>query len=226
MRIFRNHVDMINLIAIIIRLQARVVLCCFISASVIVALSTTAQAGEQPIQQAASSAVKPAQQYFTDVVLINQDGEPQRFYNDLLKDKVVIINSFFTSCKGSCPVTMRLIAGIQERFSEQMGQALHIISISLDPTTDTPPKLKAYAEKIKAGSGWQLIAGEKDNVDFALKKLGHFVADIETHKNTIIIGNEATGLWKKAFLLAKRDALDNVIMSVLEDKIPDSTSGK
>ena len=116
---------------------------------------------------------------------------------------------------------MRHMAGIQERFKDQMGKELHILSISLDPETDTPLKLKNYAEELKVGPGWQLITGKKQNVDFALNKIGHYVADINAHKNTIIIGNEATGLWKKAFLLAGRDALDEVIRSVLEDKIPD-----
>lgn len=216
-KIFRSYVDMSNLITVLTQFQARVVICCFIFFSIIATLSNSAQAAEQ----VGSSAVNPAQQYFTDVILVDQDGEPQRFYNDLLKDKVVLINSFFTSCEGSCPRIMRLIAGIQERFSDQMGQSLHIISISLDPISDTPPQLKTYAKEINAGPGWQLITGKKDNVDFALKKLGHFVADIQAHKNTVIVGNEATGLWKKVFILAKRDALDKVITSVLEDTIPE-----
>jgi len=163
---------------------------------------------------------KPAQTYFTDVKLVNQSGETQRLYGDLLKDKVVIIHSFFSTCKSGCPVAMQLMAGIQQRFHKQMGKQLHILSISLDPVTDTPLKLSAYAKELNVGPGWQLISGDKENVDFALKKLGHYVADIEAHKNTIIIGNERTGLWKKAFLLAKRDVLDNIIRSVLQDSIP------
>src|SRR3989442_12690167 len=40
----------------------------------------------------------PAHKYFTDVVLINQNGEKMRFYSDLLQGNVVIINSFFATC--------------------------------------------------------------------------------------------------------------------------------
>ncbi|MFT4928941.1 MAG: protein SCO1/2 [Phenylobacterium sp.] len=174
----------------------------------------------KPQSQRKGSADKPAKQYFTDVALVDQYGKPLRLYEDLLQDKVVIIHSFFSTCKSSCPVAMRLMAGIQERFSEQMGKQLHILSISLDPETDTPLKLKAYADELKVGPGWQLISGDKANVDFALKKLGHYVVDIEAHKNTIIVGKEATGLWKKAFLLAEPDELDELITSVIEDKLP------
>ena len=166
----------------------------------------------------------PALEYFTDIPLVTQDGESLRFYNDLLKNKVVIIHSFFSSCKSSCPVSMRLMAGIQERFNEKMGKELHILSISLDPETDTPLKLKNYAEELDVGPGWQLLSGDKQNVDLALNKIGHYVADIDSHKNTIIIGNEATGLWKKAFLMSSSEALDKVIRSVLEDKMPVTAS--
>ncbi|WP_281557555.1 SCO family protein [Thalassomonas sp. RHCl1] len=172
----------------------------------------------------ANQAEKPARQYFTDVLLVNQMGEQQALYSDLLQDKVVIIHSFFSSCKSVCPVSMKLMAGIQQRFAADMGKNLFILSFSLDPETDTPLKLQAYARELKAGPGWQLISGDKENVDFALKKLGHYVDDIEDHKNTLILGNEATGLWKKALLLAKPDALDQLIREVLTDRLPVTAS--
>jgi protein SCO1/2 len=161
-----------------------------------------------------------AQQYFTDIDLVDQHGQTQRLYTDLIKDKVVIIHPFFSTCKGSCPVAMKLMSQVATRFEEQMGKQLHILSISLDPTVDTPPKLQAYAKELKVGPGWQLLSGDKPNVDLALQKLGHYVSDIEAHKNTILIGNEATGLWKKALLLAQPAQLDRVISSVIEDQLP------
>ncbi|WDE14310.1 SCO family protein [Thalassomonas haliotis] len=167
---------------------------------------------------------KPAHQYFTDIALVNQAGKQQALYTDLLKDKVVIIHSFFTSCKSVCPVSMKLMAGIQQRFAADMGKNLFILSFSLDPQTDTPLQLQSYARELKAGPGWQLISGDKRNVDLALKKLGHYVDDIEDHKNTLILGNETTGLWKKAFILAKPDALDELIREVLADKLPVTAS--
>ena len=62
--------------------------------------------------------------------------------------------------------------------------------------------------------------GDKANVDFTLKKLGQFVDDKQAHLNIFIIGNERTGLWKKAFGLAKSDELVKVVESVINDKAP------
>ncbi len=112
---------------------------------------------------------------------------------------------------------MGTLTKMQAHFEEQMGKQLYFISISIDPEVDTSPKLKAYSRKVHAGPGWQLITGDKRNVDFALMKIGHYVDDIATHNNTLIIGNETTGLWKKAFAHAKPEALAEVISSVLYD---------
>lgn len=162
----------------------------------------------------------PAHKYFTDVVLINQNGEKVRLYTDLLAGKVVIINSFFATCKGVCLPMNRNLEKIQEALGDRVGKDVYIISISVDPTVDTPPRLKEYAKKLNARPGWYFLTGDKENVEFALKKLGQFVNAREDHLNIFIIGNERTGLWKKAIGLAPSDQLVKIVESVLNDKLP------
>jgi protein SCO1/2 len=178
--------------------------------------STTEQSPTQ--QDAKPVAQSGTQTYFTDVVLVNQNGEKMRFYSDLLQGKVVIINSFFATCPGSCLPMERNLEKIQQALGDRVGRDVHIISISVDPTVDTPANLKAYAKKLNAKPGWYFLTGEKQNVDFALKKLGQLVDKKEAHLNIFIIGNERTGLWKKAFGLATSEDLVKVVESVLNDK--------
>lgn len=159
-----------------------------------------------------------AEKYFTDTVLLNQNGEKMRLYSDLLKGKTVIINSFFATCQGSCLPMSRNLARVQDALGDRLGKDAVIISISVDPTVDTPPALKAYAKKLNARPGWYFMTGDKQNVDFALKKLGQFVDDKQDHLNIFIIGNERTGLWKKAFGLASPEELVKVVNSVLNDQ--------
>jgi protein SCO1/2 len=175
--------------------------------------------GNSKQQPAAGAAEQSgAQKYFTDVVLINQNGEKMRFYSDLLKGKVVIINSFFATCQGSCLPMNRNLEKIQQALGDHVGKDVFILSISVDPLMDTPPKLKDYAKKLNARSGWYFLTGDKENVEFALKKLGQFVDNKQDHLNIFIIGNERTGLWKKAFGLAQSDELIKVVKSVLNDQ--------
>ena len=169
-------------------------------------------------QQPVAPPDTPAHKYFTDVELINQNGEKMKFYSDLIQGKVVIINSFFATCQGSCLPLNQNLAKVQEALGERLGKDVYILSISVDPTVDTPPNLKQYAKKLQARPGWFFLTGTKENVDFALKKIGHFVPEKQDHLNIFIIGNERTGLWKKAFGLAKSDELVKIVESVVNDQ--------
>ena len=158
-----------------------------------------------------------AQEYFTDVVLINQDGEPMRFYSDLLRDKTVVINAFFTSCQGVCPILSSKLVAIQERLGDRLGKDLHLISISVDPETDTPALLKSYSERFAAHPGWYFLGGPKENVEWALHKLGQRVENKEAHTNILIVGKAASGRWKKVLGLASPEELLEVVEDVLDD---------
>jgi protein SCO1/2 len=174
---------------------------------------------QAPSKQTPNAGVESAgKKYFTDVLLVNQNGEKMRFYSDLLHNKVVVINSFFATCTGSCLPLNRNLEKLQKALAGRMGEDVYFISISVDPTVDTPASLKAYGKKLNAGPGWFFLTGDKENVDFALKKIGQFVDNKTDHLNIFIIGNERTGLWKKAFGLAPDAELMKVVESVLNDK--------
>ena len=159
-----------------------------------------------------------AQKYFSDVELVNQDGEKVRFYTDVLKGKTVVVNAFFTTCTSVCPPMNRSMEKIQEALGDRVGKDVFLVSLTVDPATDTPARLKEYAAKFHAGKGWMFLTGKKENLDWALYKLGQYVESKDDHKTVIIIGNEATGLWKKAFGMAKAEDLIQIVKSVVDDK--------
>lgn len=160
----------------------------------------------------------PAHKYFTDVELINQDGRKVRFYSDVLKGKTVVVNAFFTSCTSVCPPMNRNMEKIQEALGDRVGKDVFLVSITVDPEVDTPARMKDYAQKFHAGKGWIFLTGKKENLDWALYKLGQYVERKDDHKTIFIIGNEPTGLWKKAFGMANVAELVQVVESVVNDK--------
>src|ERR1044072_8722451 len=163
-------------------------------------------------------ASSPAQKYFTDVELINQDGKKVRFYSDVLKGKTVVVSAFFTSCTSVCPPMNRNMEKIQEALGDRVGRDVFLVSMTVDPETDTPARMKEYAKKFHAGSGWIFLTGKKENLDWALYKLGQYVENKDDHKTVLIIGNEPTGLSKKAFGMANVTELVHVVESVVNDK--------
>lgn len=171
-----------------------------------------------PAAAAASPAPSPGQSYFGEIPLVDQDGQTRRLYSDLLRGKVVVIDFMFTSCTGACPIMSTNLAKIQDWLGDRLGKDVFLLSVSVDPVNDTPAKLKEYAARFKARPGWYFLTGSKENVDAALRKLGNYVETPEAHQNLFIIGNERSGLWKKAFGLAQPDALIPIVQSVVEDK--------
>jgi protein SCO1/2 len=160
----------------------------------------------------------PAQKYFSDVELLDQDGRRLRFYTDVLKGKTVVLNAFFTTCTSVCPPMNRNMEKIQAALGERAGKDVFLVSISVDPETDTPARLKEYSQKFHAGPGWMFLTGKKENVEWALYKVGQYVEAKDDHTTVIIVGNEATGLWKKAFGMAKPAELIQIVESVADDK--------
>lgn len=162
--------------------------------------------------------VSIAEKYFTDVSLLDQNGKSLRFYNDVLKGKVVVINAMFTSCTNVCPLLNRNFEKIQEAFGDRIGKDVFLVSLSVDPTVDTPERLKEYAKRFKAKPGWLFLTGKKENVDWALYKLGQYAEKPDDHKTIILIGNEATGVWKKALGLAQSSELIKLVEEVIAAK--------
>lgn len=166
----------------------------------------------------AAAGESPAQHYFGEIPLINQDGQTMRLYSDVLKGRVVVINAMFTQCTGACPMMSDNFVKIQDWLGDRLGKDIYLVSFSVDPTNDTPAKLKEYAARFKARPGWYFLTGSKENVDAALAKLGQKVEAREAHTNLFLVGNDKTGLWKKAFGLAKPAELIPIVESVLNDK--------
>jgi protein SCO1/2 len=178
-------------------------------------LCVTSHAQQEPEDRLSAAGLK----YFTDTPLVTQNGDSVRLYSDLLHGKVVVINSFFAHCTGSCPTMSATLSALQNRLGDRLGKDVFLLSFSVDPEADTPEALKEYAEKFHAKPGWLFLTGTKENVDFALSKLGQRAGRKEDHLTIFIIGNERTGLWKKAFApTTTADSLQEIVDSVLHDK--------
>jgi len=141
--------------------------------------------------------------FFPNTPLTDQDGQPVRFFDDLIKDKVVVINFIFTGCGDSCPLETARLRQVQQLLGERVGRDVFFYSISIDPLSDTPEVLKAYAAKFKVGPGWRFLTGDKEQIDALRRRLGLFIEGVDNgrsrdHNLSLIVGNQATGRWMKA----------------------------
>src|SRR5436309_689253 len=77
-----------------------------------------------------------------DVTVVDQDGKRLRFYSDLVRGRTVAIDFIYTSCTTICPMLTANFRNVQQELGARVGKDITLISISIDPVTDTPAKMK------------------------------------------------------------------------------------
>jgi protein SCO1 len=144
--------------------------------------------GAKPAPAASAATAVP------DVKVVTQDGQTVDFYSDLIKGKVVAVNFVFTSCTTVCPPLGAIFGKLQEQDPDA-----HLVSVSIDPDVDTPARLKAWSRKFGARPGWTLVTGKKDDITRILKAMNAYSPDYVNHQPVTIVGNDATGTWKRSY---------------------------
>jgi protein SCO1/2 len=141
------------------------------------------------------------QDYFPNTRLVTHEGKEVHFFDDLIEDKVVVINFIFTSCTDSCPLDTARLLKIQKILGDRVGKDIFMYSISIDPEVDTPEVLADYAKRFRIGPGWTFLTGNESEILYLRKKLGLYMAGLDEktkdHNMSILIGNQRTGQWMR-----------------------------
>ena len=165
-------------------------------AAILCIASTPAIAGNAPADKAAAEA--KARDYFSNVELVDQNGERLKFYDEVLKDNVVVISFIFTNCQSACPLMTRNLTMIRDMLREDERRNIQFVSISIDPLRDTPSAMKEFAQKHEADiDGWLWLTGQPDDVNYITKRLGSYTDDPEMHTTTLLAANVPNAHWTK-----------------------------
>lgn len=140
--------------------------------------------------------------HLPDVTLITQDGQRVRFYDDLIKDKIVTINFFFAHCEEICPLVTANLVKVQRLLGERVGRDVFMNSITLKPEEDTPQELRKFMAKFNAKpEGWTFLTGNSADIELVRKGLGFTYPepaidkDKTQHIGNVRYGNEPLMLW-------------------------------
>lgn len=132
---------------------------------------------------------------FPDLPVVTQEGEEVSFYEDLVADKVVAITFISTTCRMACPSMAAMFSELQEILGEAAGRDVHLLSISVDPVTDTPARLREWGNRFHAGPGWTLLTGGEKEIGLILEALEGPTSHMEDHYLLVLYGNDRTGDW-------------------------------
>jgi protein SCO1 len=157
--------------------------------------------------------------HLPNVELMTQDGTKVRFYDNLVKDKIVVINFMYAKCQGICPTMTANLVRVQKILHDRIGHDIFMYSITLKPEEDTPQVLKEYANMHGAGPGWLFLTGRLDDIELLRRSLGFTSidpdedADKSSHIGMLRIGNEPMLRWSACPVQAHTEWIVTSILS-------------
>jgi protein SCO1 len=110
--------------------------------------------------------------YFPNVELTTHEGEKVHFFDDLLRDRFVVVNFMYTVCEGICTGITQNLKGAQRILGDRVGRDIFMYSITLKPEEDDPATLAKYVREQQIGPGWKFLTGSKADLERLRRKLG------------------------------------------------------
>ncbi len=142
------------------------------------------------------------QEHLPNVELVTHEGQPVRFYDDLVQGKVVAINFMFTTCGNTCPLITERLAAAYHALRSPLKEKVTLLSITLEPEHDTPGVLRQYRKEHGIDAGWIFLTGRREDIERLRRSLGVYDldpaidSDPSQHAGLVVLGNEPQGRWK------------------------------
>jgi protein SCO1 len=161
----------------------------------------------------------PRATYFPNTVVQAHDGRKLRFYDDVVRGKVVVFNMMYSVCTGICPGNTANLLQVQQALGDRVGKDIFMVSMTLQPAFDTPKALQQYVKSYGIKPGWTFLTGEPKEMDVIRRKLGFFNddpkidADLANHTGMVRIGNESLDRW---FMMPALSAPKQIARSILQ----------
>lgn len=156
------------------------------------------------ISPALSQARAAREPYFPNVVLDTHDGRKVRFYDDLIKGRIVVINMMYTACTNICPPSTANLLEVQKQLGARLGRDVFMYSITLQPEIDSPAALRDYMKKYDVKAGWTFLTGKRPDIELIRRKLGFYDlnpevdASLQAHTGMVRIGHDGWDRWSMA----------------------------
>jgi protein SCO1/2 len=169
---------------------------------------------------AGQASARRGQATIPNVEVIDQDGQAYRFNDDLVQDRVVLINFFFQSCGETCPLVTENLRTVQNDLGDRMNRDIFMYSITLQPQFDQPHILKDYARLWDARPGWKFLTGAPDDIEHLRRALGFASSDprydliLDNHTGILRYGNARLDRWAATPALARPAWIVKAVTSI------------
>lgn len=169
------------------------------------------------------------QRHLPNIELITMDSKKVHFYDDLVKDRRVVIQFMFARCQDICPVITHNLIKVKSILKDRVGHDIFFYSITLSPEEDRPKDLKLFAKE--HGADWLYLTGKPDDILLLRKSLGFFYnnpkedADRNNHSGMLVVGCEPLMRWATCQGGAKPEWIATVIRTEADAPFIGSVNG-
>jgi protein SCO1/2 len=160
-------------------------------------LALGAACGRKPVVQILDvPADTLAQSYWQVPPFALTERNGRTITRDDLAGKVWVVDFFYTTCPGPCPMLSSRLSEIQKEIGGD--DRVRLVSISTDPEKDTPEILQLYAKRFEASERWLFLTGNKEQI-YQLGRQGFKVPIVEdrtaadpiTHSTRLILVDQS-----------------------------------
>ena len=114
-------------------------------------------------------------------VLMDQNGAPVSLPSIMRRNKPIILDFIYTSCRSVCPLQSANFANMQYRLKGETEKP-RLISITIDPGRDNASVTREYLKRFRAEPGWDFLTGSPECIAafmnafsrYTKKKMGYF----------------------------------------------------
>jgi protein SCO1 len=173
-----------------------------------------------------SAVVAGSARRFPNPTLVTQEGKEVRFYDDLVRGRVVMLNFAYTRCEGKCPRASAQLVQVARLLGDRFGRDVTLITLSLDPEHDTPEAMRRYVAAHGGGPGWTWVTGKKEDLE-AIRRFVGFTdpdpradADRTRHTGLVLLGNDRTGRWSSMPALVRPEVILEAVLRTAGERPP------
>jgi protein SCO1/2 len=154
--------------------------------------------------------------------VVDQEGVAHRFYQDLVQNRVVMVNFFFNNCGGVCPLATENLRAVQDLLGDRVGRDIFMLSVTLQPELDTPAILKDYARIWDVKPGWKFLTGRPADIERLRIGMGFASADpaydrvLDNHTGMLRYGNDRFDRWAGVPALARAAWITKAVTSIAQ----------
>jgi len=143
---------------------------------------------------------EPVIDRLVDIAIQTHIGPTQM--SKLIGNKGIILQLFYTRCKGVCPGTTAMLKTVAHQLGKRIGKDIVILSLSLDAERDGLSDIKRYAAMHRLPKGWYAATCSKGDLALLLKQLRLTVTPSKgrdgtiKHASQLVYGSNVSGRWR------------------------------